>query len=446
MTPRRHRIKVAVRSRNGQRGVALLAVMTAIAVCLVIASDFGTQSTLDTLAAANHRDTVRAHFLARSALDLSELIIRLQQRVDNIEQLKGIQITDFADMLMPAFCGSGDEFRDFLGMDAHDAKGLGVGAGASCGIKIATSDEEKINVNCALANGDVPKTLKARIEALYYFGAFDPIFEEEDAEGWRRTREVQSASIVDYADRDSGKFDSPGTGEDYGYENLRDPYKPKNNYLDTVGEIKLARGVDDRFWTLFGDAFTVYGGCKSNVSTLSNVNVIAMIIYLSVKENDPIKGKLDQLWMLASVVAKARELGFTFQKLADFADFVKDPVAAASSGLGIPGLPGQPPQQPSQQSNPFANLIPPGMKIGAELDQTKLGQIAKDGAHRVYRIEAWGEAIREAKDSDGNYLFPPVRRTMTAVWDTSPTPQNERTPASGSSQHLHGAWVFLREE
>src|ERR1043165_1317929 len=79
----RRPVSPARRKRNRQRGVALVAVMVAIAITLVIANEFGTSTTGDLMAAANYRDQMRAHFLARSAMNLSELVIRIQQRMAN---------------------------------------------------------------------------------------------------------------------------------------------------------------------------------------------------------------------------------------------------------------------------------------------------------------------------------------------------------------------------
>ena len=62
----------------------------------------------------------------------------------------------------------------------------------------------------------------------------------------RRDRELQVTSLIDYIDGNTIRgVDARGTTEDYGYESLKDHYKPKNTYLDTVGELKLARGVED---------------------------------------------------------------------------------------------------------------------------------------------------------------------------------------------------------
>ena len=79
--------KASPRRRKRQRGIALVTVLIAIAITLVISNQFGTSTNVDMIAAANYRDQMRAHFRARSAVDLSELVIRLQQRIDNIKAL-----------------------------------------------------------------------------------------------------------------------------------------------------------------------------------------------------------------------------------------------------------------------------------------------------------------------------------------------------------------------
>jgi general secretion pathway protein K len=430
------------RRRARQRGVALVAVMIAMAITLVITNEFGTSTSVDMMAAANYRDQMRSHFLARSAMNLAELVIRVQQRIDNVQQLRdsGIRITDFADQVLLAFCGNPEEVQAAIGLSSSDTKGLGADVG-TCGISgPITTEDDKVNLNCANGNDSTAKTLKSTLDALIYFPAYDPVFEEADAEGYRRDRATQAAAIVDYIDADNVHVRDRGTSEDYGYENLKDLYKPKNNYIDTVGELRLVRGVDDRFWTLFGPAFTVYGGCKTNVSAVSNSQLIAALLYLTAKNpNDPVLQDPVRLFTLAGLVAKAKQFGVTFSKLPDFADFVKDPAAqigalatktgtlagsAASAAVstGIPGLTG-------------------GQKLGLELDMTKLGQLASAGPRRTYRVEAWGEIERKQKMADGSPVFPAIRSTVTGVWDTKVVPQNVRKPPVPK-----GAWVFLRED
>lgn len=433
--------------RTRQRGVALVAVMIAIAIVLVFTSEFGTSTTVDLMAAANYRDQMRAHFLARSAMNLSELVIRIQQRLDNTQiggtrlSDMGIRITDFADQVLLAFCGNPEEVQSMVGFSSSDIKGLGVDIG-TCGIvnRTITTDDDKINLNCANGGKTAEDVLKATLDALVYFPGYDPVFEEADAEGYRRDRPTQVAALLDYADVDSVHIHDIGTTEDYGYESLRDKYKSKNTYLDTVGEIRLVRGVDDRFWTLFGSAFTVYGSCKINVCEASNPQLIAGILYLSAKNpNDPILQDPVKLFTLATVVAQAKQFGMTCNKLSDFIDFVKDPSAAFALIAGKGGLAGS--AAGSGISNGRITELMGGQKLGMELDAKKLGQMGATGPRRTYRVEAFGEIERKQKSADGSPVFPAIRSTVTGVWDTKVFPQQSR-----KQPPLKGAWVFLRED
>jgi general secretion pathway protein K len=437
----------ARRKRNRQRGVALVAVMIAIAIVLVFTGEFGTSTTVDLVAAANYRDQMRAHFLARSAINLSELVIRIQQRLDNTQiggtrlSDMGIRITDFADQVLLAFCGNPEEVQSMIGFSSSDVKGLGVDIG-TCGIinRTITTDDDKINLNCAAGGKGPEDTLQFTLSSLVYFPAYDPVFQEADAEGYRRDRPTQVAALLDYVDLDSVHVHDIGTTEDYGYESLRDKYKPKNNYLDTIGEIRLIRGVDDRFWTLFGPAFTVYGGCKVNLSAATNPQLIAAILLLAPKNiNDPILQDPIKLFALAGLVAQAKQFGEQFNKLQDFVDFVKDPQASLTMVASKGGMAGSAAQQ-SQANGSFAALTG-GQKLGLELDAGKLGQIAATGPRRTYRVEAFGEIERKQKSADGSPVFPAIRATVTGVWDTKVVPQNVRKPPVPK-----GAWVFLRED
>ena len=424
--------------RRQQRGIAIIVVMIAIALTLVLTNQFSTSTTIDLMAAANYRDQMRANMLAHSAQNLAELVIRLQQRIDNIKELRGkIQITDSANMVVLAFCGSAAEVEDAVGMSG--IKGLGADIG-TCGVTQITTEDDKINVNCANSTDATAATLKSALDALVFFPAYDPVFEEPDAEGWRRDRPLQVSAIVDYIDSNSIRNRERGTTEQYGYEDLKDVYKPKNNYLDTLDELRLARGVDDRFWMLFGHAFTVYGACKTNLSALTNVQLIAAILYLTAKNpNDPMLLDPKRLFELAALVGNAKSFGMQFTSVDDFVSFVKDPqssvgmlagqsgtaagsAAGAAVAAGIPGLSG-------------------GQKLGMELDKAKLGQMATAGPRRTYRVETWGEIPRGTGDESAKSPFPPIRATLTGVWDTKVVVQNARkTPAP------KGAWVYQKED
>jgi general secretion pathway protein K len=436
------------RPRPRQKGIALIAAIVALGICAVVSYDFSGTTNLDYAAAANHRDAVRAQFLARSALNLSELVIRMQQELDAQRNNIGpMQITDYADQLMMAFCGTREEVEGAVGVPMEQLKGLGADVG-TCGVSYFETEDGKINLNCAGGNAATAEALKKRLQSLVFFPAFDPIFQEETADGWRRDRDTQVYALLDYVDKDRAKTDAPGTPEDFGYENLRDDYKAKDNYLDSPGEIRLIRGVDDRFWNVFGPAFTIYGSCKTNLSAVKDTNLIASIIQLTAKEpNDPVVQDPQKLWLLAGVVVKAREFGFVFGSTADFVEFVKDPRAAMGAATQDPSQPGGAAGGATGGStggiDPLQACcgIPAGTPIGVALEQTKVDQIATAEAYRTYRVEAWGEVARAQLDAEGNPIFPPIRRTWTGVWNTKNQNQNKRNNVGAT-----GTWVFLKEE
>ena len=68
--------------RLRRRGVALLMVITAIAILSAVAIEFSFRSRVEARLAANARDQLRAYYLARSAVSLSRLVLHFQRQVD----------------------------------------------------------------------------------------------------------------------------------------------------------------------------------------------------------------------------------------------------------------------------------------------------------------------------------------------------------------------------
>lgn len=69
--------------RNGsQRGAALLVAITAVAIVTAVAVDLAYNTRVSLQAAANARDELRATYLARSAVNMSRLVLHFQQQLD----------------------------------------------------------------------------------------------------------------------------------------------------------------------------------------------------------------------------------------------------------------------------------------------------------------------------------------------------------------------------
>ncbi|HWE26424.1 MAG TPA: hypothetical protein VHB97_00400, partial [Polyangia bacterium] len=97
--------------RSRQAGMALIVVTVTLAVLGAVVGDFSFNSRVDLEAAANARDTLRAEYLARSGMQLSRLLIKVQQSVLDVNRqyIGDMQIADFAPYLMKAFGGEADE-------------------------------------------------------------------------------------------------------------------------------------------------------------------------------------------------------------------------------------------------------------------------------------------------------------------------------------------------
>jgi general secretion pathway protein K len=419
----------AATPRFTERGVALIAALAAVLLLGAVVTEFSAESYVSYEAARNAQDDMRAQFLARSGMNLSRLIIKVQgDLLDRYRQYIGdLQLADFAPLFIGAFGGNREDVamigEALGGIDGSALKGLGVAEG-EFDLQVST-DDGKININCANGGLETRNRVFTQLAAMVYPEAYDRLFEEEDGEGWRRDRETQVAAIVDYIDGDNARAQPPGESaaavpEDYGYELVRDGYKPKNNYIDSVGELQLVRGVDDRFWTLFGDAFTAYGPCQVNLAAATDVNLLASIIYVSASQEElqgPVLRDPNKLWALAQFVATATKMGMQFTELKDFAEFVGDPAGALRDLLGADPAAGG-------QAAGAGIVFPDGVK----LDVDKLQQVATVGPRRVYRVEAVGRIGR-------------VEKRIVGVWDTAAQRQSARPQAMG-----RGAWVFWREE
>lgn len=426
-----------------QRGVALIAVTIATVIVTVFVTEFSTNTIIDMSAARNAENDLKAHFLTRSAMNLSELFIRMQGAIDkdpnNCEMLMQFlgmpdcQITGYAEFIIGFFGGSKEEVTDLGeaigGLDEEVIKSLGVPDG-TFSLSITTEDN-KVNVNCAYdearqfaaSPGDSP--LYSQLVALFGDNTYSPIFESEDADGWRRDRETQIAAIFDYIDDGSRRFGA-NDSERYDYEVLKDSYKSKDNKLDTVGEMKLIRGVDDRFWAVFGNSFTVYGGCKVNIKGLTDPRLIASIIWQSAKEeNNPVVTNPQKLWLLAKTVAEAQAGGFPFAKLDDFRQFVQDPQAALEALRAF---------QAATMAQ-TTQVEPPVPVEGVELDPQRLEKLVTDGALRTYRVEATA-------------MVGPLSKRLVGIWDSVVTPQDDRRleGVTVNRNQFNGAWVYWRED
>ncbi len=451
--------------RDKQRGVAMLVVLSWLALMISLVSEFTYGTTVDAAQAANARDELRAHYLARSSVNLSRLLIKIQQRfVEPVmtqarqllqsftggtgtgtaggaagasaapSPLAGIslRVTDYAGPLMGFFSGSKDEVAglgSMIGLDTTGVKGLGLKSGRFDAQ--ITAEDGKIDIACGsgmVSDKNKQMVVYRLLSGLMYSRRFDRLFSEADATGQFVTRPEVARALIDWADGDEQMFPAEGASgaEDYRYDARADRYRAHDSSYDTIEEIKLVRGVSESFMEAFAPHLTVYASdadCKVNVGAITNKNggdctPLLMGLVRAAAISDPSKPPSDPsilddklLYPIASVACdRASSAGF--DSLQTIANLMSNPQTAV--------LPDDPRYKIFQGMRPI------------KIDQGELARIAKVSSPRVYRIVATGESGR-------------VKRKITAIVDTQRVLENPLT-LNPASEKAAGVLQYWREE
>ncbi len=320
------------RKKKRQRGVALMIAIISIAVLTATSTEFLYTSRVDLQMAGNQRDDLRAYFLARSGIGLSRLMLSFQKQVDNIQLPPGImdmlgplaglsggagglpgaagaggppmpttpsiQLWKMAKidcyMLQGLVASDGDELArervsESLGRRAAVEGGAGEGAEAlpqdqrdfgtftGCFDVQIEAEEPKINLNALeIPNNGVLE------QALAVFGdkQFEFLFEREDSNNVRVTPQELLINIKDWMDQDQvastiqvdglkANFVPGFSDENSGYSRYTPRYQAKNARYDSLDEVFMVHGINDRMMNVFRERFTVYGDPNqaSNINT-----------------------------------------------------------------------------------------------------------------------------------------------------------------------------------
>ncbi len=291
--------------RATERGVALILVLGAITIMTVLLMEFQDESSSELSAALADRDSLKAEYMARSAINLSRLLVASEPTIRNaiaplfmMMKIRPPQIPvwEFSDRVLGAFNDSsgGKEFEALAGVDLSQGKNLGLEGGRFEALIV--DEDSKINVNIA-ARGDAFSLVRLQHELLGLMAGeqYNPLFEGRDRDKQYTDRSAACSAIIDWADPDSDMFPcdprttavASSTGaEDSFYQMLDVPYRRKNAAYDSLEELRLVRGVGDDFWATFVDpdpgnprkrVITVWGSGAVNVNTANAQTLLAVV-------------------------------------------------------------------------------------------------------------------------------------------------------------------------
>lgn len=278
-----------------ERGAALLVVMVAVAVVTALAMDLAYQARVGLQIAANGRDELVALAQARGAINLARLVLHFQAQLDTqasaaagatakiggaaagagamprIQVWKLVPVdSGLASNLFPAGA---------RGADASAGRARGAGGEAPAGLGKATGvvgrfsatiDDEDRKVNAQLDGGSsiLQAGQLASFLALVADRRWDPLFEREDANGVKQSRNELAANLKDWVDDDHQQsavtglaarpFENGFGDENYLYDRGPERYKAKNARFDSLEELFMVAGFSDLHMAAFGDRLTVY--------------------------------------------------------------------------------------------------------------------------------------------------------------------------------------------
>ncbi len=299
MTSRARRRKARAR----ERGVALVLVIGAITMMATMFAEFQEETGAEFAAALSSRDSVQAEYNARSALNLGRLILSTEPTMRKglapiFIMMKRtppqLPIWEYADLLLGAFNSgdSADGFARVTSLDMTGAKNIGLKTGR---FELQIVDEDsKINVNGGGSNVIAHMRLAQQLMAHMAPPNYNPLFEARDVNGDLHDRFTICSAILDWADMDEQAFNCnmsaqgsvSGGIEDTYYALLKKPYKRKNAPFDSLEELRLVRGMSDRFWGTFIDPdptnpkkrnLTVWGQGAINVNSANAATILSIV-------------------------------------------------------------------------------------------------------------------------------------------------------------------------
>jgi general secretion pathway protein K len=365
MTSKRRR-RARRRLRARKRGVALIMVLGALTILTMMLAEFQSDTSATLASAMADRDGVQAEYVARSALNLSRLLIAMEPTIRQAiaplftfmkRQPPQLPLWEFSDRLLGPFNdkASTEQFASSLKVNFGTGKNLGLPNGR---FELSIVDEDaKINVNLGASNDIAHIRLAKELMGLMAPLQYNPLFEQRDASGNYHDRLTICAAIIDWADVDESAMNcdtsSPNASTSAGVEDAYyqllavKPYRRKNAPYDSLEELHMVRGVTDDFWATFVDpdptkpekrVMTVWGQGAVNVNSANAQTLLGVVCSGAPTAdicNDP-----NQAMMFLTGVTMARAMTMGAPLFGSTGDFIatmkgSGPLGPILTGMGM---------------------------------------------------------------------------------------------------------------
>ncbi len=248
------------RKSEKEKGIALLMVITAVAILSILVVDLIYLTHLDVEISSNFRDELKAHYIAKSGVYVIAGALRTEKLEEKTELVA----------LAPVDPSGNQEDELSQGLWSLQIPLLPFGDGT---VSLTMVDERaKINLNKLLFEETNQPDEQVYMMLSELFGMLGV-----DA----NKSEVFLASLINWLNspiRGPENDQYPGGADARFYENLDNPYTIKDGPLDSFEEIRLVHGMDDEFFDRVKNYLTIYTDDKKvNFSTAPAVVMRAVI-------------------------------------------------------------------------------------------------------------------------------------------------------------------------
>lgn len=284
-------------ARRGQRGVAILVVVTSLMVMVIIVSELTYASRVRFLVAAHSSDRVKAYWLARSGVNLYRMLLmgskQMQGQVsqmlpaefqdmipDNLWQMLPVVNTGLLRMMLGGGIDDAEDIAsdDLMSLqDQIEEEGIEEESRQTSlfddrnfldfegdfSVEVFDHDS-RINVNAFATDTSVnaiESTTGQQIFALMSGQDNDQWFYERGIDRWEVI-----GNLKDWVDPDGFRSGGLGGQEDSLYNTKDPPYLAKNSPFDTMDEMRTVEGWQGEVFDRYGEYLTVFGSTAGKIN------------------------------------------------------------------------------------------------------------------------------------------------------------------------------------
>jgi general secretion pathway protein K len=214
-------------------------------------------------------------------------------------------------------------------------------------------ENSRINLRGLDSVGNTPFAIYTQLRSMIGDPKYDFIFDEPDANNDRVRREDVIVAMKDWIDIDENgsaidptvtngnPFANNFGDENSAYDRYEPRYKAKNAPFDSLEELFMVRGINDRFMSAFGDRLTVWLGPegKLNVNTDDPLQMVTNVLAAARNPSDPKLRNPALLQTIVQEIKMKKMFSFFGLSVTDFVTVLKNNGVDVNPDLNFPTSP-----------------------------------------------------------------------------------------------------------